>query len=90
VIGGAFSQARGAGKPAMSDQDTADIRAFLKSPTGRALEASIPALKPRVERIVKALAPRFFEAFETDFRGRAICTDADHARLKAPRVKAQT
>jgi hypothetical protein len=90
ILGGAFAQASGAGKIVTTDQDKADIKAFIKSPAGQAMEASLPALKPRVERIVKSLAPRFVEAFETDFCARIACTDADHARFKAMRTKAQS
>jgi len=87
VLGVAFVQASGTAKPQISDQDKADIKAFLQSPAGKALATKLPALKPRVEHIVKAMVPRMLEAFETDYCAHVTCTDTDRARFKAMRAK---
>jgi len=87
VLGVAFVQASGTAKPQISDQDKAEIEAFFKSPAGKALQARLPALKPRVVAIIKAMVPRMLEAFETDYCAHVTCTDTDRARFKAMRAK---
>jgi len=82
VLGVAFAQASGTAKPSISDQDKADIKAFLVSPTGQALKTKLPALKPRVERIVKAMAPWMLDAFETDYCAHVTCTEQERAQFK--------